>query len=62
MPYSYLGNEGLVHGLTSGDAFFNRLGASVNEKTFVLCTATQGDAGRAFQVAGVTLGPSIRLQ
>ncbi len=25
MPYSYLGNEGLVQGLTSGDAFFNRL-------------------------------------
>src|SRR5680860_1328529 len=24
MPYSYLGNEGLVQGLTAGDAFFNR--------------------------------------
>ncbi len=34
MPYSYLGNEGLVQGLTAGDAFFNRLGATVNEKTF----------------------------
>jgi anaerobic selenocysteine-containing dehydrogenase len=34
MPYSYLGNEGLVQGLTSGDAFFNRLGSTVNEKTF----------------------------
>ena len=34
MPYSYLGNEGLVQGLTAGDAFFNRLGTTVNEKTF----------------------------
>ncbi len=34
MPYSYLGNEGLVQGLTCGDAFFNRLGTTVNEKTF----------------------------
>ncbi|ODA67433.1 Assimilatory nitrate reductase catalytic subunit [Methyloligella halotolerans] len=34
MPYSYLGNEGLVQGLTAGDAFFNKLGTTVNEKTF----------------------------
>jgi anaerobic selenocysteine-containing dehydrogenase len=34
MPYSYLGNEGLVQGLTAGDAFFNKLGSTVNEKTF----------------------------
>ncbi len=34
MPYSYLGNEGLVQGLSAGDAFFNRLGSTVNEKTF----------------------------
>jgi anaerobic selenocysteine-containing dehydrogenase len=34
MPYSYLGNEGMVQGLTAGDAFFNRLGTTVNEKTF----------------------------
>jgi len=34
MPYSYLGNEGLVQGLTAGDAFFNCLGSTVNEKTF----------------------------
>ncbi len=34
MPYSYLGNEGLIQGMTSGDAFFNRLGSTVNEKTF----------------------------
>ena len=28
LPYSYLGNEGLVQGLTCGDAFFNRLRTS----------------------------------
>lgn len=42
MPYSYLGNQGLVHGLNGGDAFFNRLGATVCERTFCgegSCTA-----------------------
>jgi anaerobic selenocysteine-containing dehydrogenase len=34
LPASYLGNEGLVQGLTVGDAFFNKLGASVCEKTY----------------------------
>ncbi|MGR8920541.1 MAG: molybdopterin-containing oxidoreductase family protein [Gammaproteobacteria bacterium] len=34
VPYSYLGHQGLVHGLNGGDAFFNRLGASVMERTF----------------------------
>lgn len=34
LPYNYLGNEGVVQGLTVGDAFFNRLGATVAEKTF----------------------------
>lgn len=42
MPNSYLGNQGLVHGLNGGDAFFNRLGATVCERTFCgegSCTA-----------------------
>ncbi|GJE56306.1 MULTISPECIES: molybdopterin-containing oxidoreductase family protein [Methylobacterium] len=42
LPYNYLGNEGVVQGLTVGDAFFNKLGASVAEKTFCgsgSCTA-----------------------
>ncbi|GEP04941.1 molybdopterin-containing oxidoreductase family protein [Methylobacterium oxalidis] len=42
LPYNYLGNEGTVQGLTVGDAFFNRLGATVAEKTFCgsgSCTA-----------------------
>lgn len=42
MPASYLGNQGLVHGLNGGDAFFNRMGATVCERTFCgegSCTA-----------------------
>ena len=34
IPYSYLGHQGLNHGLNGGDAFFNRLGATVCERTF----------------------------
>jgi anaerobic selenocysteine-containing dehydrogenase len=34
MPHAYLGHQGTLNGLTSGDAFFNRLGASVAEKTY----------------------------
>lgn len=33
-PFSYLGHQGLVHGLNGGDAFFNRMGATVTERTF----------------------------
>jgi len=42
LPYSYLGNQGLVHGLNGGDSFFNKLGATVCERTFCgegSCTA-----------------------
>ena len=42
VPYSYLGNQGLVHGLNGGDSFFNRMGATVTERTFCgegSCTA-----------------------
>ena len=42
MPNSYLGHQGLVHGLNGGDAFFNRMGATVTERTFCgegSCTA-----------------------
>lgn len=34
LPYSYLGTEGLLNGLTVGDPFFNKLGATVSERTF----------------------------
>ncbi len=42
LPNSYLGNQGLVHGLNGGDAFFNKMGATVSERTFCgegSCTA-----------------------
>ena len=34
LPYSYLGTEGILNGLNVGDAFFNRLGATISERTF----------------------------
>ena len=34
LPYSYLGTEGILNGLNVGDAFFNKLGAAVSERTF----------------------------
>lgn len=34
LPYSYLGTQGVLNGLNAGDAFFNRLGATVSERTF----------------------------
>ncbi|MEW6473716.1 MAG: molybdopterin-dependent oxidoreductase [Actinomycetota bacterium] len=34
LPYSYLGTEGILNGLTVGDPFFHRLGATVSERTF----------------------------
>jgi anaerobic selenocysteine-containing dehydrogenase len=42
LPYSYLGTQGLVNGLTVGDPFFNKLGATISERTFCdsgACTA-----------------------
>lgn len=34
MPYSYLGTQGMLNGLTVGDPFFSRLGATTTERTF----------------------------
>ncbi|SHH10641.1 molybdopterin-containing oxidoreductase family protein [Cognatishimia maritima] len=34
MPVHYLGHQGVLNGLTAGDAFFNRLGSTIAEKTF----------------------------
>jgi anaerobic selenocysteine-containing dehydrogenase len=34
MPVSYLGTEGTINGLNVGDPFFNKLGATVAERTF----------------------------
>ncbi len=42
MPHVYLGHQGTLNGLTSGDAFFNRLGATIAEKTY--CESTSSTA------------------
>lgn len=42
LPYSYLGTQGILNGLTVGDAFFNKMGATISERTFCdsgACTA-----------------------
>jgi anaerobic selenocysteine-containing dehydrogenase len=50
MPASYLGTEGILNGLNVGDPFFNRLGATIAERTYC-------DSG---SVTGyiMTLGPA----
>ncbi|MGP8121543.1 MAG: molybdopterin-dependent oxidoreductase [Xanthobacteraceae bacterium] len=42
LPYSYLGTQGIINGLNVGDPLFNKLGATVAERTFCdsgSCTA-----------------------
>lgn len=42
LPYSYLGTEGILNGLNAGDALFNKIGATISERTFCdsgACTA-----------------------
>ena len=34
MPVSHLGTEGLLNGLNVGDPFFNKLGATICERTY----------------------------
>ncbi len=34
LPCSYLGTEGILNGLNAGDPFFNKLGASISERTY----------------------------
>ncbi len=52
LPCSYLGHQGLLNGLHCGDSFFNKLGASIGERTF--CNS---GASKAFRlVAGPTGG------
>ena len=34
LPYSYLGTEGILNGMNVGDPFFNKLGATITERTF----------------------------
>ena len=52
VPFSYLGNQGLVHGLNGGDAFFNRMGATVTERTF----CGEGSATAWLLTVGPTAG------
>ena len=53
LPYSYLGTEGILNGLTVGDPFFHRLGATVSERTF--CDSS------ACTAYFMTLGPTAGL-
>lgn len=42
MPCSYLGTQGIIQGLNVGDPFFNKLGATISERTYCdsgSCTA-----------------------
>ena len=50
LPYSYLGTEGILNGLNAGDAFFNKLGATISERTFCDSGACTGYI--------MTVGPS----
>lgn len=48
MPVSYLGNQGILNGLSVGDAFFHRLGATITERTYCdsgSCTAYAATIG-----------------
>ena len=52
LPFNYLGSQGLLNGMHAGDPFFNRLGASIGERTF--CNT---GASKAFRmVCGPTGG------
>jgi anaerobic selenocysteine-containing dehydrogenase len=53
LPCNYLGQQGLLNGLHCGDPFFNRLGASVAERTFCNAGATLA--------YNMTLGPTAGL-
>ncbi len=50
LPYSYLGTEGILNGLNVSDAFFNKLGATISERTFCDSAACTGYI--------MTVGPS----
>lgn len=53
LPYSYLGTEGILNGLSVGDPFFHRIGATVSERTFC-------DSG-ACTAYFMTLGPTAGM-
>ena len=51
LPCSYLGHQGLLNGLHCGDSFFNKLGATIGERTF--CNA---GASKAFRMVAGPVG------
>ena len=53
LPYSYLGTQGALNGLGVGDAFFNKLGATISERTFC-------DSG-AITAFFMTCGPTAAI-
>ncbi|MGM0884132.1 MAG: molybdopterin-containing oxidoreductase family protein [Bacillota bacterium] len=53
LPYSYLGTQGILNGLSVGDPFFHKIGASVSERTFCDSAATSAYV--------MTLGPTVGL-
>jgi len=52
LPYSYLGTEGILNGLNVGDPFFNKLGATIGERTF----CDSGSCTAYFMTIGPTPG------
>lgn len=52
MPCSYLGTEGILNGMNVGDAFFNRLGATIAERTY----CDSGSCTAYFMTLGPTPG------
>src|SRR5262249_24026433 len=55
MNHCYLGNQGTLNGLTSGDAFFNRLGATIGEK----CYCEPGSSTAWIMTVGPTGGLDV---
>ncbi len=53
LPYSYLGTQGILNGLSVGDPFFNKLGSTITERTFC-------DSG-ANTAYTMTLGPTAAV-
>lgn len=51
LPYGYAGNMGVLNGMNAGDAFFNKLGASIGEKTFCASSSVTAQL--------MTIGPSL---
>ena len=51
LPYGYAGNMGLLNGMNAGDAFFNKLGTSIGEKTFC--------ASSILTAQLMTIGPTL---